>query len=367
MHSSVFQRVFLPGLLFQSVIIGGGYATGRELVEFFLSTGPLTGVFGMCLAAAAFSLIAAISFELARITRSYDYRSFFKQLLGPAWFLFEIAYLMLGILVVAVIGAAAGAIVAEHLGLSSYIGTVGLMILIAALVFWGTRVIEKVLAGWSFLLYATYGVFVLLYLLQYGDRLPGIFAADTLESGWVINSLKYVGYSTAVIPIILFCVKHMESRKDALLSGLLVGPLGMIPAMLFYLAMVAAYPDIQSEAVPADYLMRQLHLPLIKGLFYLVMFGTFVETGTAFIHAINERIAGVYAERQRTMPQWLRPLVAIGGLLLSILLATQIGLIDLIARGYGTLTWAIIVIFLVPLFTVGIYRAFVNPDRETAP
>jgi uncharacterized membrane protein YkvI len=206
-----------------------------------------------------------------------------------------------------------------------------------------------------------------LYLLQYGDRLPGIFAADTLESGWVINSLKYVGYSTAVIPIILFCVKHMESRKDALLSGLLVGPLGMIPAMLFYLAMVAAYPDIQSEAVPADYLMRQLHLPLIKGLFYLVMFGTFVETGTAFIHAINERIAGVYAERQRTMPQWLRPLVAIGGLLLSILLATQIGLIDLIARGYGTLTWAIIVIFLVPLFTVGIYRAFVNPDRETAP
>jgi uncharacterized membrane protein YkvI len=367
MHSSLFQRIILPGLLFQSVIIGGGYATGRELVEFFLSTGPLAGILGMCLSAAAFSVIAALSFELARLSCSYDYRSFFKQLLGPGWFLFEIAYLVLGILVVAVIGAAAGTIVAEHLGLSSHIGTIGLMALIVVLVFWGTKLIEKVLAAWSFVLYAVYIVFVALYLWKFSDRLPAVLAADPLESGWVINSLKYVGYSTACIPIILFCVKHMGSRKDALLAGLWTGPLGMIPALLFYMAMVAAYPDIQAEAVPADFLMQQLHMPLLKSLFYVVVFGTFVETGTAFIHAINERIAGVYAEKQRNMPRWLRPVVAIAGLLLSILLATKVGLIDLIAKGYGTLTWAIIVIYLVPLFTIGVYKAFTLSHQSNSP
>ena len=41
--NTIFQRWLLPGFLFQSVIIGGGYATGRELVEFFLSAGPLGG------------------------------------------------------------------------------------------------------------------------------------------------------------------------------------------------------------------------------------------------------------------------------------------------------------------------------------
>ena len=51
-----------------------------------------------------------ISFELARITQSYTYRSFFKQLLGRGWFLYELAYLALGILVLAVIGSAAGRI-----------------------------------------------------------------------------------------------------------------------------------------------------------------------------------------------------------------------------------------------------------------
>ena len=34
-QSSWFQRYLLPGFVFQSVIIAGGYGTGRELVEFF--------------------------------------------------------------------------------------------------------------------------------------------------------------------------------------------------------------------------------------------------------------------------------------------------------------------------------------------
>ena len=67
--SSLFQRWFLPGFLFQSVIIGGGYATGRELVEFFLSAGPLGGLVSILTVTATFSICMAIGFELARVTR----------------------------------------------------------------------------------------------------------------------------------------------------------------------------------------------------------------------------------------------------------------------------------------------------------
>ena len=35
-----FQRYLLPGFVFQSGVIAGGYGTGRELVEFFLPYGP---------------------------------------------------------------------------------------------------------------------------------------------------------------------------------------------------------------------------------------------------------------------------------------------------------------------------------------
>ena len=41
-----FQRFLLPGLAFKAVVIGGGYATGRELAEFFLPSGPWGGIAG---------------------------------------------------------------------------------------------------------------------------------------------------------------------------------------------------------------------------------------------------------------------------------------------------------------------------------
>ena len=40
---STFKRLFLPGLVFQSISVAGGYGTGRELAEFFLQYGPVGG------------------------------------------------------------------------------------------------------------------------------------------------------------------------------------------------------------------------------------------------------------------------------------------------------------------------------------
>src|SRR5687767_10295359 len=90
--STWFQRYLLPGFVFQAAVIAGGYATGRELVEFFLPAGPWGGLLGMVVSMLVWSAVLAISFELARRARAYEYRSFFKLLLGRGWFLFEIAY-----------------------------------------------------------------------------------------------------------------------------------------------------------------------------------------------------------------------------------------------------------------------------------
>lgn len=362
-RNSLFQRIILPGLLLQSVMIGGGYATGRELVEFFLSRGPLGGLLGMLTTMALISLIAAISFEFARLARSYNYRSFFRALLGRGWFLWEVAYFPTVLLVLAVLGAASGELAATHFGIEANYGVIGLMLLIGILVFWGTGVIERVLAGWSFLLYVTYGVLIVLYLARFGDALAPNFAADALDGAWLHGSLAYLGYNVAAVPIILFCVRHMESRRDAITAGLLAGPLSMTPALLFFLGMAASYPEIVAAPVPSDFMIQALDLGWMEIAFYLVVFGTFVETGTALIHAINERISSAWSEGGRTLPRWLRPVVAAIALIIAIVLAGQFGLIDLVARGYGTLTWLFIAVYVVPVMTLGVWRILkARPD-----
>jgi uncharacterized membrane protein YkvI len=56
------------------------------------------------------------------------------------------------------------------------------------------------------------------------------------------------------------------------------------------------------------------------------------------------------------MPRALRPAIAVGIMVLSVYAAAAVGLIGLIARGYGLLTYAFIALLVVPVLTVGWWR-----------
>jgi uncharacterized membrane protein YkvI len=122
-RSTWFRRYLLPGFAFKAVVIGGGYATGRELAEFFLPSGPWGGVFAMTLAMVIWSAVCIVTFLFARATDSRDYRTFFRNLLGPGWIVFEAAYFLFAIVILAVFGAAAGAIGQALFGWPPLVGT----------------------------------------------------------------------------------------------------------------------------------------------------------------------------------------------------------------------------------------------------
>ena len=52
----------------------------------------------MLLAMLIWSLILALTFEFSRIHRAYDYRAFFKALLGNGWILFEFSFIAVAML-----------------------------------------------------------------------------------------------------------------------------------------------------------------------------------------------------------------------------------------------------------------------------
>ena len=115
---SFFNKYLLPGFVFQSVIIGGGYGTGRELMEYFLKFGPVGGLLGMLLiTTVVWSVFLALTFEFTRLFRTFDYRSFFKKLLGPIWPVFDLIYFSLLIIILAVIGSASGILLRDNFGI----------------------------------------------------------------------------------------------------------------------------------------------------------------------------------------------------------------------------------------------------------
>ena len=68
--SEWFQKYLLPGLVLQSIIIGGGYGTGRELVEFFIQFGPLGALLGLFLSLIVVWIMAHHPHHFARVSLS---------------------------------------------------------------------------------------------------------------------------------------------------------------------------------------------------------------------------------------------------------------------------------------------------------
>ena len=350
------KRYLLPGFIFQSVVIAGGYGTGRELAEFFLPYGPKGGLMAMMFVSMTFwSLVCAVAFEYARVFQAYDYRTFCRRLLGRGWVVFELTYSAMLLLVLAVIASAAGSILQETFGLPYAVGVIGIMVAIGFLVFEGTGLIEKVLASWSFVLYCTFTVLFAWSLSAFSSEITTALGTVPVGDGWFKGGIEYAAYNVAIIPALLFGVRHVSTRREALIAGGLAGPIAMVPGFFLLLAMAGHYPAIADETVPVNFILEELGSRSFQIVFQVCLFGTLIETGTGMIHGVNERLAMTFKEAGKELPTAIRPVVAVALLIVGALLA-QFGLIDLIALGYGTVTWVFLVVVLLPLLTWGVWQ-----------
>ncbi|MFC3052323.1 YkvI family membrane protein [Kordiimonas pumila] len=363
-ESDWFRRIILPGLAFKAVVIGGGYATGRELVTFFLGSGPLGGLYGLVLAMLIWSCICAVTFSFAHQTNSYDYRSFFKKLLGPLWPLFEAAYFLALMVTLAVFAAAAGEIGSALFNWPTLLGALLLMGSITMFAMFGNDSVEHLFKYVSYFLYVTYAVFIVLSVSSFGHQIAMAFEGQPSTDGWALGGMTYAGYNVVGAVTILPIIRHMRSKKDAVQAGLIAGPLAMVPAILFFIAMVAFYPEIGNERLPSDFLLDRLNMPVFRYIFQAMIFAALLESGVGGVHAINERIAKSYHEKTtRDLSKFARLGITLTVLVLSIFVAGHFGLVALIAQGYSFLAYVFLAIFLAPLVTVGLWRVL-HPEAD---
>jgi uncharacterized membrane protein YkvI len=295
---SWFQRFLLPGFAFKGVVIGGGYATGRELAEFFLPAGPAGGMLGIVLAMVFWSGVCALTFAFAHVMQTFDYRSFFRALLGPAWYAFEAAYLVFIVLILAVFGAAAGEIGAATFGLPRIVGSLALVATIAAVTAYGNSAVERLFKWMTLFLYAVYAVFGVLALSAFGDKALAQLTSAAPSGDWWSGGVTYAGYNVIGAIVILPMLRRLTSVKDAVTAGALSGVLAIWPALVFFFCMLAFYPQIGEATLPSDFLLRELNQPLFHIVFQLMIFAALLESGVGAVHGFNERVASVLRDRR---------------------------------------------------------------------
>ena len=216
-----FVRYLIPGFIFQSVVIGGGYGTGNEIGQYFGIHGLSAGLIGMAVTLIVWAIIAAVTFEFCRMFKTYDYNSMSQKLLGPVGYLYEVCYIILMLIVLGVINATASSMFSDLTGATGWIGVIILSLGIIFLILKGTEMIEKVLSFWSYVLYAVYAVFMIICFVKFGPVISAAFSAGTGEytaefvkdgvtvtstvggmsiGSATVDGIKYFFYNLGIVP-----------------------------------------------------------------------------------------------------------------------------------------------------------------------
>ncbi|MEM9257899.1 MAG: hypothetical protein AAGA91_20880, partial [Pseudomonadota bacterium] len=256
-------RILLPGLVLQGVVIGGGYATGRELVEYFLKYGLQGAWQGLCLVALIWSALFALAFVFARSTQSYDYGHFAGALLSRLQYAFDVVLILLMLLIVAVMCSAAGELYANAFGADPVYGELLLALLIISGVMFPANWLGSVMALWSIVLYVGYGALLAACIGRYSSDIPTAFVQAQSAEGWSLSAAGYAAYNLAAIPAVLFTLRGLKSRGEAGLAGVIAGVLAVLPCVMMTFILAGFLPEVLESPVPVVFVLNELSHPAL--------------------------------------------------------------------------------------------------------
>lgn len=372
--ASVYTRYVLPGVLLQSVLIGGGYATGREIFSYGAKFGAMGWISGLTIGL-GFALFAFLSFEICRIYKVYDYKNYIKQVIGHLWPVMDVLTILIAILLIAVMAAATGSIF-EQVNLPNILGSVLVVLMCGLLNFKGSKVIEKFETVGTILLYGGYILFTIIVLVKFGANIPKVFASGDTSAFegnvgvglCVWTGILYVAYNINSIPMGMFSLTRQTKRKETVISGIIAGLLMVIPWFLSYFAMMCFYGN--TSIVGAD--VETPWVEMIKAanggapllvLFSIVMGWTLLETATGCIHMIIDRFDVSLEEKgNEKLTDAKRGIITVITLTLALILS-RIGVVTLIEQGYTLLSYGFIIFYLLPTLFIGGYKIIVHKDR----
>lgn len=358
--SSWARRVWyaaITAIIIQSVWIGGGFGTGREIVEFIAKYGVYGGA-GIVIAAIVLVIATYLTLEVARKFRAYDYMTLSKQFLWKAWPLYDIAYIVLAWIVIAIVAAAAATLLEDMAGIPYIVGAAVVVVVIGLLHFFGRKAMEAFWVAGTIGLYVMYVVIWAITLSvawpRAAENLARGVAGGSLSSA-LVDGFKYTMYNLLVLVPALQSVDRYKDHKDSIIATILTVALVYGAATIIWLCFMGFYPEIIPQPLPWYFVLKELGISWALGLYIFWIFYTLMETALGMIYGLVRRITAQLELRGRKLTRKHEALIAVITLIIA-LVTSQAGIVALVAKGYGTMAWVFFAVYFIPLITIGAYR-----------
>lgn len=320
-------------LAYMSVVIGGGFASGNEILQFFTRFG-LIGVAGTLVSALLFAFLGMQIARMSSQMQAASHKEVLYRLFGKtmgfgldvvlSFFLYGVGVVML---------AAAGSTLLQQFGLPPLAGGSLMAVLAIATLCLNVRgIINLISAVMPFLL----GMVLLITIysiFNYNAPLDVLNAVaqenpDRAAGHWIISALLYASFNIAVgFPMLAVIGGLTRDQRAAGLGGI-VGGLGLgLLILVLNIGLFANVNQLQDVELPTLALSARIH-PALAVVMSLSLICMIYSTAVGMFFAFSAR----FAKPETNRFKWVSAVSVLIGLALS-----QFGFTKLVGTVYPLL------------------------------
>jgi len=278
-------------VVYGSVFLGAGFASGRELMQYFVGFGRV-GLWGLIVSGVLFALVGWAVLSLCRRHELKTYGEFMKFLLGKrlgpimeglvAAFLFCLLVAMLA-------GAGATAYQAFYLPFS--LGAIIVGLVVFCVLCFGLDGIVKINLFLAPLMLLG-GMFIGIYsFLAYTTPAFAPFGGR-LSFAWLLSAIVYGSYNLLTgVPVLAAAAPMANTRRSAIVGGVLGGGVITLLGLVMSLPLFLYHADIIALEIPFLYIARE-HGSIFSGLYLAVLISALLTTAACNGFAVLQWLDG---------------------------------------------------------------------------
>lgn len=341
-------KVMSIAFAFIGAIVGAGFASGQEIMQYFNSFG-YWGLGGALVSMALFAYIGYMMLKMGSRLQATSHHDAIYKLSGK--FLgtiidYILIFTFFGVGVVMIAGA--GSMLNQQYAAPEWVGSLIMTILIVGTIILPIERVILFIGGITpFLIIAL--IIIVVYSLYSNhaplDELEPIArSVKTSLPNWFVSGINYVAFNVSVAAGIAIVMGGSERNEKTAGLGGLFGGLGVgVLIIIAYYAIFFKIADVNDAGLPLLSIIQDLS-PALGVLMTIVLFGMIYNTGVAEFYAFVARFNTMGTKRAYIFAI----LTGIVGFILSF-----VGFIDLVAYFYpliGYLGILLIVILIIAPF-----------------
>lgn len=291
-------------MAFLGLLVGAGFATGLEVIQYFASFG-INGLWGAVLAGVVMAVAGAVILQLGSYFLADEHKAVFRSITHPAvsWgldivvtlTLFCIGFVML---------AGAGSNLEQQFGLPAWIGSLIMTVLVMVVGLLNVDKVSSIIGGLTPLLILAVLIGFAYTLFNLPDDFSAVSElatqAESPVSPWWLSAVNYNGLALLLgVSMSLVIGGNHANMRDAGRGGLLGGVIYTILLILAVFTLLANIETVAGDDVPMLTLFNSMH-PAMGYVMVFIIFAMIFNTAIGMFYALGRRVTS-------SRPSWYTP------------------------------------------------------------